>query len=95
MTAMTKTNLNRPTWRGTEYLLRQEEPVALVRSKKPRLLVGGKETWLPARAEVIVYEELTLDGALWLKQAVTEACADLIRLDADYPANTPAEATPQ
>ena len=90
---MTKTHLNLPSWRGTEYQVnRQDEPVALVRSRKPRLLVGGVESWLPARVEVVVYEELTLAEALWLAQALTEACADVTLLDAEYPAHTPAEA---
>jgi hypothetical protein len=98
MTPMTKAHLNLPSWRGTLYQVNRgesEQPVAFVRSKKPRLLVGGMETWLPARVELVVLEEnLILDEARWLALALTEAYADLVSLDAKYPAHTPAEAAP-
>jgi hypothetical protein len=96
MTTMTKAHLSLPSWRGTLYQVNRgdpEEAVAFVRSKKPRLLVGGKETWLPARVELVVLEEnLIPEEAHWLAHALTQACADVMELDAQYPAHTPAEA---
>ena len=98
MTPMTKAHLNLPSWRGTLYQVNRGEPekaVAFVRSKKPRLWVGGEESWLPARVELVVLEEnLILDEARYLAHALTEACADIEALDAKYPAHTPAEAAP-
>lgn len=96
MTSMTKAHLNLPSWRGTLYQVNRGDPpvpVAFVRSKKLRLLVGGKETWLPARVELVVLEEnLILDEARWLAYALGEAFADVTLLDAEYPAHTSAEA---
>lgn len=98
MTPMTKAHLNLPSWRGTLYQVNRgesEQPVAFVRSKKPRLLVGGMETWLPARVELVVLEEnLILDEAHLLAVALSQACDDIEGLDAKYPAHTPAEVAP-
>lgn len=98
MTPMTKAHLNLPTWRGTLYQVNRGDPpeaVAFVRSKKPRLLVGGKETWLPARIEVAVLEEnLSVDEARCLAYALSEASEDVRHLDAEYPAGTGARPAP-
>jgi hypothetical protein len=55
-------------------------------------LVGGQEIWLPARVELVVFEEnLILDEARWLAHALAQAWADVMELEAQYPAHTPAE----
>jgi hypothetical protein len=95
---MRTASLNLPSWRGTLYQIDRVAPVsvaAYVRSKKPRLLVGGKETWLPARIEVAVLEEsLTVDEARCLAYALSAASDDVRHFDTEYPAGTEARPAP-
>lgn len=98
MTPLRTASMNLPTWRGTLYQIDRVDPIniaAYVRAKKPRLLIGGNETWLPACVQVAVLEDkLTVDEARCLAFALSAACDDVRHLDADYPAGTEARPAP-